>query len=194
MNRVNVLKSRKRRGCRRNSRRMAGGQTQYYSFGAAVSPTVPGDGAVLKHDYSPVTAPGRGLTGSDGGLPMKGGRYQFAGSVNPATGIWESGAAPIPCEASRHNALNQGGPTPTTSAMRQSGGVAPFPFALQETTAGYTQLPAGGSIPLGADGTPIMLHVPAGGRMGISPACTSGGRRRKSRKGRKGRCKGTRKH
>jgi len=167
---------------------MNGGQTQYYSFGAAVSPAAPGNAAVLKTDFSPVTAPGRGLTGSAGGLPMmKGGRYEFAGSVNPANGLWESGGASIGCEASR-------GATPTTSPiMRQSGGVAPFPFALQETTAGYTQLAAGGQIPVGGDGTPIMLHVPAGGRVGISPSCiTTGGRRRgrkskKSRKGRKGR-------
>lgn len=198
MNNASQRRGAKRRGCRRNTRRTVGGDSVGYGFGGQTLPAVNNYGQVNTQQgcnaaVRPGTLGGQDMAGATGLPGMRGGRYQFAGEVLP-NGLVVSGAGSIPCEASRHNPLNAGTTTPTT----QSGGVA----FLEETTAGYTQLGSAGDAGVGrhSDGTPFMLNVPDGGRLGMSAACVkTGGRRRRraqrktKRKSRKHR-KGSRKH
>lgn len=202
MNNASQRRGAKRRGCRRNTRRTVGGDSVGYGFGGSTLPNVNNYGQVNTQQncnaaLRPGTLGGQDMAGATGLPGMRGGRYQFAGEVLP-NGLVVSGAGSIPCEASRHNPLNAGTTTPTTNPISQSGGVA----FLQETTAGYTQLASPGDAGVGrhSDGTPFMLNVPDGGRLGMSPACVKTGgrrkrvqRRRRTQRKRKG-SKRTRKH
>ena len=111
---------------------------------------------------------------------MHGGRYgmsmdgpEFA-ALGPRGGMMAT-AERIACESGVPPHVSQ--TTPTAPAMRGGAQLAPAPF-LQEQTAGYSQSP---SEFLGSTGAPIMLNIPAGGRMGV-PACAQTGGRRKHRR------------
>lgn len=189
---------------RRSKRRIVGGDSGSYSF--AFKPVyggVPDSNQVMREGCNAAVRPGilgGQSQGSGTGLPMRGGRYEFAGEVDPKTGMWTSGASSIACEGSLHNPLNSGYGTPSTNLLlRQSGGMASVQQAysggvpLQETNASYSQLGDDASVGRLSDGSPFMIHNPNTG-VGVSAAClrTGGSRRkhkssskRKARKGRK---------
>jgi len=194
VNRVRKLrKLRKLSKIRHSKRRIVGGDSGSYSF--AMKPVyggVPDSNQVMREGCNAALRPGilgGQSQGSGQGLPMRGGRYEFAGEVDPNTGVWTSGGSSIACEGSLHNPLNSGNGTPSTNLLlRQSGGMAGVDQAysggipLQETTAGYTHLADGGDASVGrfSDRSPFMLNNPVTGRVGVSSAClTTGGSRRK---------------
>jgi hypothetical protein len=107
---------------------------------------------------------------------MVGGRWGFEQpEVVGSAGIALSARDHVPCEATRHNPLNQ------------AGGVGgPDSMFYQAPTAGYTNVPSdrlGGASGTLYDGrTPYLVQVPYEART-LNPACqTVGGGRRRNRK------------
>jgi hypothetical protein len=127
---------------------------------------------------------------------MHGGRYTMSmlgpefEAAGPRGGMMAT-AERTHCESGISPHVSQ--TTPTAPALRggalqlapspvMNGGgalqLAPTPF-LQEQTAGYTQLP---SDFVGQTNAPIMLNIPAAGRVEVPACAQTGGRRHKHRK------------
>ena len=120
---------------------------------------------------------GRRMHGGRYGMSMTGDEFLALG---PRGGMMAT-AERISCESGVPPHVSQTTPTQPSVAMRGGGALqlAPTPF-LQEQTAGYTTSP---SSFLTATGSPILLNIPAGGRMGV-PACEqTGGRRGRKQSG-----------
>ncbi len=130
----------------------------------------------------------RRMHGGRYGMVMEGPEFAAAG---PRGGMMAT-AERIACESGIPPHLSQ--TTPTAPPLRGGGALqlapspvmngggalqlAPTPF-LQEQTAGYTQLP---SDFVGQTNAPIMLNIPAAGRVEVPACAQTGGRRHKHRK------------
>ena len=176
------------------TRRLRGGGLGHsYTFGAPIVPNLDAGQTVVPQSscmaevrpgYISNPPAGAGLPGMGGGgrrrgkkrgrKTQRGGRYSFDlstsatfGGTPGTSGIPQ--VVSIPCEAARHNPLNQ------------HGGVGGVDSAFYSApTAGYTNMP---STWVGATGTPSLLQTPYDART-LNPAClkTGGGRRRRGSK------------
>ena len=178
------------------TRRLRGGGLGHsYTFGAPIVPNLDAGQTVVPQSscmaevrpgYISNPPAGAGLPGMGGGgrrkgrkgqkrgrKTQRGGRYGFDlttsatfGGTPGTSGIPQ--VMSIPCEAARHNPLNQHGGV---------GGVDSASYYAP--TAGYTNMP---STWVGATGAPSLLQTPYDART-LNPACmkTGGGRRRRGK-------------
>jgi hypothetical protein len=176
---------RSRRGRKSCSRNQRGGGTSYYSFNMRndMSPQL-GQPAVVSHNYTAsdamrpgmvsVTAGGSAALPGMGGLLQRGGRYATE-PVPLVPGVDAALRHSIPCEGTRSSWPGQRGGASVT--MNPS---------IYEPTAGYGM---GVDAAKSALGTPIKIEVPFAARA-MTPGCVKvGGRRKATRRGRKGRGK-----